>query len=265
VNKIVLTWKKQSTINKIQPESFKSKLSIPKINISLKKLSIHSFMHVPFEGLGCIDNWINANNHAVSYTRFYDKYKLPEPGEIDWLIVMGGPMGVYDENIYPWLKEEKQFIRKMIDSGKTVIGICLGSQLIAEVLDAKVYPNKQKEIGWFDIKQTDKNQAITAGIENRFPVFHWHGDTFDLPVGSDRLFSSDLTKNQAFLYNEKVLGLQFHFEVTVESMKQMLENGEAELLKSDSIQSADEILNQTAYIEANNLKMFRILDYLQGK
>ena len=222
-------------------------------------------MHVPYEGMGCIENWINSHNHSVSYTRFYENFKLPISEDIDWLIVMGGPMSVYDESIYPWLREEKQFIRKMIDSGKTVIGICLGSQLIAEVLGAKVYANKQKEIGWFDIEQTVKNQLITAGIENRFPVFHWHGDTFDLPVESIRLFRSEVTQNQAFLYNKNVLGLQFHFEVTAELMKQMIENGQAELMKSDTIQSADEILNQTAFIEANNLKMFSILDYLEGK
>ncbi len=222
-------------------------------------------MHVPYEGMGCIENWINSHNHSVSYTRFYENFKLPISEDIDWLIVMGGPMSVYDESIYLWLREEKQFIRKMIDSGKTVIGICLGSQLIAEVLGAKVYANKQKEIGWFDIEQTVKNQLITAGIENRFPVFHWHGDTFDLPVESIRLFRSDVTQNQAFLYNKNVLGLQFHFEVTAELMKQMIENGQAELMKSDTIQSADEILNQTAFIEANNLNMFSILDYLQEK
>ena len=222
-------------------------------------------MHVPFEGLGCIENWINSQNHSVSYTRFYEHYQLPLPQEIDWLIVMGGPMGVYDESIYPWLQEEKQFIRKMIDTGKTVIGICLGSQLIAEVLGAKVYPNKQKEIGWFDIEKTDNNLSITAGIENRFPVFHWHGDTFESPVESIRLFCSDVTNNQAFLYKEKVLGLQFHFEVTVESMKLMVENGQEELVKSDSIQTAEEILNQTTFIKANNLKMFSMLDYLQER
>ena len=222
-------------------------------------------MHVPFEGLGCIENWINTHNHSVTFTRFYENYRLPDPEEIDCLIVMGGPMGVYDKAKYPWLQEEKQFIRKMIDSGKTLIGICLGSQLIAEVLGAKVYPNKQKEIGWFDIEQSDTDHPITAGFENRFPVFHWHGDTFDLPVGSHRLFRSDATENQAFLYKENVLGLQFHFEIIPDLLQLMLENGQEELQKSNSVQSADEILNQTAFIEANNLKMYQILDYLLGK
>jgi GMP synthase-like glutamine amidotransferase len=230
----------------------------------MKKLSIHSLMHVPFEGLGCMEQWITLNNHTFSYTHFYDNYQLPDINDIDWLIVMGGPMGVYDEAQYSWLAEEKAFIREAIEKGKTVIGICLGSQLIAEALGAKVYPNKQKEIGWFDLELTTegKNQKILAGFEYKFPVFHWHGDTFDLPAGSKRLFQSEATANQAFLYKEKVLGLQFHFEVTARTLHEMVQNGISELAECETIQSAEQILKQTAFIEANNKKMFQILDYL---
>jgi len=178
--------------------------------------NIAVIMHVPFEGLGCIEQWITKNNHSVTYIRLYEKHELPDMNAIDWLIVMGGPMGVYDEAIYPWLSEEKTFIKQAIEAGKTVLGICLGSQLIAEVLGAKVYPNKQKEIGWFDVALSEraKTDSLFAGFEDKFPVFHWHGDTFDLPEGSKHLISSEVCKNQAFLYNDKVLGLQFHFEVT---------------------------------------------------
>ena len=233
----------------------------------MKKLSIHAFMHVPFEGLGCMEQWISENNHTVSYTRFYEDYKLPNVDDIDWLIVMGGPMGVYDESVYPWLAEEKAFIKQAIKKGKVVIGICLGSQLIAEVLDAKVYPNKQKEIGWFNLQLTDEGRAeqLLNGFEDAFPVFHWHGDTFDLPVGSKCLFTSDITRNQAFIYNEKVLGLQFHFEVTAESMTEMVKNGLGELIACETIQSAEQILSQANFIESNNKKMVEILNYLTKK
>ena len=227
-------------------------------------INIHTFMHVPFEGLGCIEQWIKDNNHFASYTRFYESYKLPDMDSIDWLIVMGGPMGVYDESIYPWMAEEKSFIRQAIESGKTVIGICLGSQLIAEVLGAKVYPNRQKEIGWFPINLSEqaKANALFDGFENSFPVFHWHGDTFDLPADSTHLISSETTKNQAFLYNDKVLGLQFHFEVTEQTLKGMVDNGMNELLESDTVQSADQILKHSQNIAVNNERMFQILDYL---
>lgn len=232
-----------------------------------KKLKIHTLQHVPFEGLGCIDQWITTKGHSANYTKLYDNPKFPTLDEFDWLIVMGGPMGVYDEAVYPWLKEEKEFILRAIESGKTVVGICLGSQLIAEVLGAKVYPNKQKEIGWFDIHKTEfaKKHSLLEQVEEQFTVFHWHGDTFDLPTSSERLFSSDVCLNQAFLYKKKVLGLQFHFEVTSQTLKEMTENGMSELVEDETIQSASKILEQTKYIESNNQKMFRILDYLEKK
>lgn len=230
-----------------------------------KKLKIHTLQHVPFEGLGCIDQWITTKKQSINHTKLYDQPQFPSLNEFDWLIIMGGPMGVYDEAVYPWLKEEKEFIRRAIESGKTVVGICLGSQLIAEVLGAKVYPNKQKEIGWFDIKKTElaKNNPLLEQFEEQFTVFHWHGDTFDLPAGSERLFSSEVCLNQAFLYKKKVLGLQFHFEVTPQTLKEMTENGMSELVEDETIQSASKILEQTKYIESNNQKMFRILDYLE--
>src|SRR2546428_2396131 len=115
-------------------------------------MNIHYFQHVPFEGLGCIEDWANRKSHVLSSTRFFEKHTLSDLKTIDWLIVMGGPMGVYDESEYLWLKEEKEFIKKAIDANKVVIGICLGSQLIAEVLGAKVYKNKFTEIGWFPVE-----------------------------------------------------------------------------------------------------------------
>jgi GMP synthase-like glutamine amidotransferase len=230
----------------------------------MRKLSIHTFKHVPFEGLGCIEEWITKNEHTASFTHFYEDYQLPNLSDIDWLIVMGGPMGIYDDQLYPWLKKEKSFIREAIEAGKTVIGICLGSQLIADVLGAKVYPNNQKEIGWFNLERTEegKKGTILAGFEDNFHVFHWHGDTFDLPEGSKRLFQSEITANQAFLYNKKVLGLQFHFEVTLNSLQDMLKHGANELIESNTIQTAEKILSQTSYIDSNNQKMFEILNYL---
>lgn len=221
-------------------------------------------MHVPFEGLGCIEEWVNNSHHQLTYTKLYESASFPESTEFDWLIIMGGPMGVYDEAIYDWLAAEKEFVRNAINQNKVVLGICLGSQLIAEVLGAKVYPNTQKEIGWFDLKLTEegKSDGLVTDFDASFPVFHWHGDTFDLPTGSKRLFYSDITPNQAFIYNEKVLGLQFHFEVTAESMASMVQHGADELVPGPTIQSANEILAETSYIASNNAKMHCILDAL---
>jgi len=220
-------------------------------------------MHVPFEGLGCIEDWIQTQGHKLSYTKFYEATIFPEIDEIDWLIVMGGNMSVYDEALYPWLREEKQFIQQMIESNKVVIGICLGSQLIAEALGARVFPNFKKEIGWFDIFKSENQvlHPIQNIFESEFMVFHWHGDTFDLPLNSRHLFYSKIAHNQGFIYNNKVLALQFHLEVTDHTLLEMIENGKSELNCSETIQSEEQILSQRNYIDNNNSIMYKILDY----
>src|SRR5271170_6697939 len=118
------------------------------------KMRIHYFQHVPFEGLGCIAQWAAEKEHTVTATRFYLDEPAPNPGEIDWLVVMGGPMNIYEEAEYPWLAREKRFIGEAIRGGKTVIGICLGAQLIADVMGGPVTRNLEKEIGWFPIELT---------------------------------------------------------------------------------------------------------------
>jgi GMP synthase-like glutamine amidotransferase len=229
-----------------------------------KQLRIHIFMHVPFEGPGCIEAWIARNNHTVTYTQVYETTSFPPIENIDWLIMMGGTMSVYEENEYRWLVHEKEYVRKAVVAQKVVIGICLGSQMIASALGAKVYPNTKKEIGWFDLKLTDEGQnaPLLNGFEKSFPVFHWHGDTFDLPEGAVRLFYSDVTPNQAYVINDRVVGFQFHFEATVKSIGDMVEHGTDELIVSDTVQAAESITINTHFISANNGRMFKILDNL---
>lgn len=231
----------------------------------MTSLNIHYFQHVAFEGPGSIEKWAKNNNHRLSSTKFYKDWKLPAIDEIDWLIVMGGPMGVYDEDKFPWLKTEKEFIATAIKNNKTVVGICLGSQLIAEVCGAKVYPNRYKEIGWFPIQLTDQKNDLLQGIPSEFIVFHWHGDTFDLPEGAAHLASTALCRNQAFLLHDKVLGLQFHLEATEKSVQEMLLNGLEEIIPSDSIQSAEEIRSTREFISQNNNALEQFLDKLAAK
>jgi GMP synthase-like glutamine amidotransferase len=227
-------------------------------------LKIHCFQHVSFEGLGCIDQWIKEKGHSVNFTKFYADAALPDINSIDWLIIMGGPMGVYDDDKFSWLKKEKEFIKQAIAANKTVIGICLGSQLIAEALGSKVYKNTEKEIGWFDVALTrdGRKNKLLAGFENNFKVFHWHGDTFDLPANAVHLIQTSICKNQAFLYKEKVLGLQFHFEVTKETLTEMTTHGRDELTEGNFVQSETEILSKEEHIKNNNTKLFDILDRL---
>lgn len=230
----------------------------------MKKLRIHYFQHVPFEGLGSIEEWISSYGHTLTVTKFFESNSLPEISEIDWLIVMGGPMNVHDEKQFPWLAAEKKFIRQAVDAGKIVLGICLGSQLVSQALEAKVYQNKEKEIGWFDIELSPDAQSYNLFSDSgrRLKVFHWHGDTFDLPENAIRLASSEGCKNQAYIYKNKVLALQFHLEPTLNSLKQMIDNGREELITGKYVQSEKEILGNKKLIEPDREILFTILDRL---
>jgi GMP synthase-like glutamine amidotransferase len=231
----------------------------------MEQLTIHVLQHVDYEGLGCIENWIHEHNHLLSYTKFYESFSIPDIDTIDGLIVMGGPMSVYEEDLFPWLKEEKHFIKAAIEKGKIVLGICLGSQLIAEVLGARVYPNKLKEIGWFPVKKTKAGQqhSMLKGIDpNEFTVFHWHGDTYDLPPASEHLFFTDICQHQAFIFDNRVLGIQFHFEATKETLNEMVQNGKQELEEGPTIQTGTVILQKSPLIGENNQRLYKLLDNL---
>lgn len=232
--------------------------------IDMKKLRIHYFQHVAFESLGSIEEWISFSGHSLTSTRFFENVKLPEISDIDWLIVMGGAMSVHDEEQFPWLAVEKQFIRHAVDAGKTVLGICLGSQLVSEALGARVYQNKDKEIGWFDIELTPFAQSDSLFFEmgSRIKVFHWHGDTFDLPENAIHLAFSSGTKNQAYIYNGKVLAMQFHLESTLNSLQQMIENCRKELTTGIYVQTEMEILANKHLIDSSRKILFTLLDRL---
>lgn len=226
---------------------------------------IHYLQHVTYEDLGCISNWAMEKGHEITSTKFYEDYVLPNHSNYDWLIILGGPMGVYEQERYGWLTVEKEFIKQAIEQNKTVIGICLGSQLIASALKAKVYPNKEKEIGWFPINVSEAIINPLFNNEKCYTVFHWHGDTFDLPQNAALLASSEACANQAFIYRDKVIGLQFHLEVTENSIKQMIIFGGSELTTEKYIQTVQEMSNQKEFLKDNNQRMFLLLNYLATK
>ena len=225
-------------------------------------MKLHWLQHVPFEGLGIIEKRVEANGFEISRTRLFAGEQLPGIGSFDWLVVMGGPMGIYDHKEHPWLVAEKQFIKTAIDAGKTVLGICLGAQLIADVLGAKVYPGPQKEIGWFPIQRTEGAPEL---IPEELTAFHWHGDTFDIPEGAIRLASSEACKNQGFVYNNRVVGLQFHLETTPESMEALIENCGDELTDTTpTIQTAKQMRSGLPNIGKINAAMQDLLDCSNG-
>lgn len=230
-------------------------------------MKLHYLQHVAYETPACILDWIKQNGVECTSTKFFNKDELPNIDSLDFLLIMGGPMGVNDESLYTWLKKEKEFIKKCIENDKIILGICLGAQLIANVLGENVYKNKHKEVGWFPIKITQeaKNTELLNSSPDELTVFHWHGDTFDIPNGAIHLAESEGCKNQAFVLNERIVGLQFHFEVTEDSLNEMVKFGKGELVKNIYIQNEKEILDGKRYIEENNKIMCKLLDSLTTK
>lgn len=227
-------------------------------------MRIHCFQHVPFEGMGVISSWCLQHNFKIQYTQFYKDYEFPNIEDIDLLIIMGGSMGVYDESQYSWLKQEKLFIKSAIDNGKKIMGICLGAQLIASVLGANVYKNNEKEIGWFPLQYS--KEAVSLGFsgslnEDNF-VFHWHGDAFELPPNAISIGSSKATACQGFIYDDRVVGLQYHLEVDNNYILDLVEHGRGELTEGKYIQSKNDITNTLSYYEYCHSLMFKILTYL---
>lgn len=225
-------------------------------------MRVHVLQHVVFEGLGSIEAWL-ANRHAnVTYTRFFESTCLPHLGDVDFIIALGGPMGVNDEDQFPWLAEEKLFIAKAISNNKIVLGICLGCQLIASSLGSKVYPGREKEIGWFPV-YSQQNSPATQIFPSSFEVFHWHGETFDLPPEAVLLASSAAYRNQAFQIGRRILGLQFHLEITPESVAAIINNCRYELLPQRFIQTEQQLQNvPVAKYQGINIFMARVLKYL---
>ena len=229
-------------------------------------MKLHYFQHVPFEGLSLIEDWANARGHTLLATKFYEKHIIPEIDSYDVLIIMGGPMSVHDDGVYPWLKEEKEHISKAIKAGKHILGVCLGAQLIANVLGAKVSNAPVKEIGWFPIAWSDATMGhkIIAGLNAAMSVFHWHGEQFDIPKNAIHLASSKACPNQAFLYNEKVLGLQFHLEMNEAAIDKIIENCSDEITTpSPTIQSAETIKEKISNMTSCQAALFKLLDNWQ--
>jgi GMP synthase-like glutamine amidotransferase len=217
--------------------------------------------------MGTIVEWIEERKHSFSTTHLYKNRKFSTMDDFDLLVIMGGPMNIYEYEKYPWLKEEKMFIKETISAGKAVLGICLGAQLIADVLKATVSKNKYKEIGWFPvftIKPERSENALLKGIPEKFTAFHWHGDTFDLPEGAARLFESEACKNQGFVYKNRVIGLQFHLEMSNRTIENVIKNCKDELIEGTYIQSEAEMLDKDSFLTESKLLMFRILDNLEG-
>jgi GMP synthase-like glutamine amidotransferase len=218
--------------------------------------------HVPFEGPAAIADWAAARGAALSTVRLYEGEPMPDLAGFDSLAIMGGPMSVNDGARHEWLNPEIAFVREAIQRGKTVLGICLGAQMIAKALGARVYEAPVKEIGWFPVHIESARSALFAGLPEEFMAFHWHGETFDLPDGAAWLASTPAVSNQAFALGEKVLGLQFHMESTAESVSALLENAAEEIGSGPYEQRPKTIRDGIKNCGALKSLLYRVLDNL---
>ncbi|HAY22047.1 MAG TPA: amidotransferase [Desulfobacterales bacterium] len=225
-------------------------------------MRLHSFEHVPFEDLTNIGVWARNRGYVVSHTRWYENDSPPPLSSVDWLVVMGGPMNIYEEDRYPWLAREKTFIADAIAGGKLVLGVCLGAQLIADVLGGPVSRNQFKEIGWFPVSLTASatDSPLLVGLPQEFIAFHWHGDTFQMPPGAVPIASSRGCANQAFIYRNRVAGLQFHLESTPDSVSRLIRHCGGELVEAPFIQSPAEMLAPVDFFLEIEKIMTRLLD-----
>ncbi len=227
-------------------------------------MKIHWFQHVAFEGLGAIEGWLTARGHTLSCTRFWAGDPAPATVDgFDWLVVVGGPMNIYQYRDFPWLKAEKRVIRDAVAAGKRVLGVCLGAQLIADALGGKVYQNADREIGWLPVTAVPEGKESPLAFPKETVVFHWHGDTFSLPPGGVWLARSEACEHQAFAVGVRVLGLQFHLEMTPDDVARIAKECADELTAGKFVQSAEAIIARAPQETAAGVLMDRLLGLIE--
>jgi len=187
--------------------------------------------HVAFEDLGSLEPCLRRAGFHIRYVEAgWDDLAALDAVNPDLLVVLGGPIGAYDDDLYPFLSDELRLIEARLAAGRPIIGICLGAQLMARALGARVYANDAgREIGWSALDLTEAGTGSALAELSEVPVLHWHGDTFDLPQGADLLASTAATPHQAFSWGRAALGLQFHVEATVRGMERWFIGHAAEI------------------------------------
>ncbi len=190
--------------------------------------------HVAVEGPGAIGAALRRRGVTVRTLRTYAGEPVPAALEAEALVVMGGPMGVYEHARHPHLTDEIGLIERTLAAGRPILGTCLGSQLLAAALGARVYPNTRKEIGWHEVELTAAadDDALWRGIAPRFTPLHWHGDIFDLPDGAVRLARSALSPTQAYRHGANAYGLLFHLELDRAQIETWIEAFAGELVET---------------------------------
>lgn len=189
--------------------------------------------HLAFEDLGCFEPVLTRAGYKVHYYDIgIDELWTLEPVKTELVIVLGGPIGAYDDDKYPFLRDELDVLEERLSAGRPTIGICLGAQLMARALGARVFPGREKEIGFAPLTLTEGGRASCLSMFDNEPVLHWHGDTFDLPDGATRLASTAVCENQAFAFGRNAIGMQFHPEAGADGFERWLIGHAIELSQS---------------------------------
>ena len=227
-------------------------------------MRIHYFQHEPFEGMGGMEPWFRGHGHEIASTHLYRGDALPAPADFDWLVIMGGGMSVNDEAELPWLVPEKALVRSAIAADKRVLGVCLGAQMIASALGARVYKNAVKEIGWWKLRRESAaaTHPFGAALPDGEEVFQWHGETFDLPAGAVRLARSEACLNQAMAVGARVLGLQFHLETTEASSRALIAGLPGDMVSGPYVQTPEAMLARPERFTKLNAQMGKLLETL---
>jgi len=223
-------------------------------------LKILIFKHIHNEPAGHAEQWALERGHNFQYHYWDSGHVLNQLPEFDLLIIMGGMMGAYEDEAFPWLVIEKKLIREAIETGRKVLGICLGAQLIASALGANVYKNDHSEIGFHQVKPLQDFHKVFSDSSGDLKFFQWHGDTFDLPDGACLIATSENVKNQAFTWKNNVTALQFHPEMDSFIINGLLKNAHESEPDSPWKQSIESIQDQMNTIESGRIMLYRLLD-----
>lgn len=234
-------------------------------------LRLHGLRHERFEKEAEIAAWASERGHSLTHTDLWKGEPLPDPASFDFLVVMGGPMNIYEETTHPWLTQEKRFLKANIDAGKLVLGVCLGAQLLADALGGRVTKGQHREIGWHRVQAgpDSAKSRVFANLPLEYEAFHWHGDTFSIPPGALWTAQSEACAHQAFsACNDRVVGLQFHLETNAASMAELAANCADEITVDPArwpyVQSAAAMRERPERLAPLRGLLFALLDNMAG-
>jgi GMP synthase-like glutamine amidotransferase len=224
-------------------------------------MRVQVFQHVPFEGLGHIQSWLDGREAEVDWTRFHEGERVPTALDADLLVVLGGPMSANDEAELPWMRAERECLTARLAADMPTLGICLGAQLMARALGGSVMRAPTPEIGWLPLEGLPSEGGFT--LPPRFHALQWHGETYELPSGVRQIARAPACEQQAFQVGARGIGLQFHLETDAECVEALLRNDPDRPPLSDTVHDAERIRRDThRFAEEGRAHMHRLLDWL---